>query len=61
MANTVQRDAAARKRANSLYRIGSRALDRQELQDAANWLGEAASCGHPGALFRLAVVALRAA
>ncbi|MGW2918202.1 IclR family transcriptional regulator domain-containing protein [Streptomyces angustmyceticus] len=60
LANTVQRDAAARKRANSLYRIGSRALDRQELQDAANWLGEAASCGHPGALFRLAVVALRA-
>ncbi|MFF7705395.1 IclR family transcriptional regulator domain-containing protein [Streptomyces lydicus] len=60
LANTVQRDAAARKRANSLYRIGSRALGRHELQDAANWLGEAASCGHPGALFRLAVAALRA-
>ncbi|MFI0220065.1 hypothetical protein [Streptomyces lydicus] len=60
LANTVQRDAAARKRANSPYRIGSRALGRHELQDAANWLGEAASCGHPGALFRLAVAALRA-
>ncbi|MFJ9472520.1 IclR family transcriptional regulator domain-containing protein [Streptomyces caniferus] len=60
LANTVQRDGAARERANSLYRIGSRALGRHELQDAANWLGEAASCGHPGALFRLAVVALRA-
>ncbi|MFG2097203.1 IclR family transcriptional regulator C-terminal domain-containing protein [Streptomyces sp. NPDC048612] len=60
LANTVQRDAAARTRANSLYRLGSRALDRHELQDAADWLGEAASCGHPGALFRLAVVAMRA-
>ncbi|MGW9080691.1 IclR family transcriptional regulator domain-containing protein [Streptomyces kronopolitis] len=60
LANTVQREVAARKRANSLYRIGSRALGRHELQDAANWLGEAAACGHPGALFRLAVVTLRA-
>ncbi|MEU6981869.1 IclR family transcriptional regulator C-terminal domain-containing protein [Streptomyces sp. NPDC046324] len=49
-----------RERANSLYRLGSKALARDELVAAAQWLGEAASAGHPGALFRLAVVALRA-
>ncbi|MER7957055.1 IclR family transcriptional regulator C-terminal domain-containing protein [Streptomyces sp. NPDC096030] len=49
-----------RERANSLYRLGSKALARDELVPAAQWLGEAASAGHPGALFRLAVVALRA-
>ncbi|MFM9373337.1 IclR family transcriptional regulator C-terminal domain-containing protein [Streptomyces sp. Da 82-17] len=50
----------ARRRANALYRLGSRALGRGELAAAADWLGDAAACGHPGALFRLAVVALRA-
>ncbi|MFF9016741.1 IclR family transcriptional regulator C-terminal domain-containing protein [Streptomyces sp. NPDC014870] len=49
-----------RGRANSLYRLGSKALGRDELTSAAQWLGEAAAVGHPGALFRLAVVALRA-
>ncbi|MBT2439968.1 hypothetical protein J7E93_07505 [Streptomyces sp. ISL-36] len=53
-------DAEGRERANSLYRLGSKALSRGELPTAADWLGEAASAGHPGALFRLALVALRA-
>ncbi|MEV6399211.1 IclR family transcriptional regulator C-terminal domain-containing protein [Streptomyces sp. NPDC051907] len=60
LAETVEPDRASRERANSLYRLGSQALGRNELHDAADWLGEAASCGHPGALFRLVVVALRA-
>ncbi|MDG4860019.1 IclR family transcriptional regulator C-terminal domain-containing protein [Streptomyces sp. T-3] len=59
-AETVEPDRSARQRANSLYRLGSRALARGELREAADWLGEAAAAGHPGALFRLAVVALRA-
>ncbi|MFH8254228.1 IclR family transcriptional regulator domain-containing protein [Streptomyces roseolus] len=49
-----------RERANVLYRLGSKALGRGELAAAAGWLGEAASAGHPGALFRLALVVLRA-
>ncbi|MGW8725203.1 IclR family transcriptional regulator domain-containing protein [Streptomyces sp. NPDC055808] len=53
-------DRAARERANSLFRLGSKALARDELTTAAQWLGQAASAGHPGALFRLALVALRA-
>lgn len=60
LAESLEPDRATRRRANSLYRLGSRALGRSELRDAADWLGEAASCGHPGALFRLVVVALRA-
>lgn len=48
------------ERANSLYRMGSKALGRGELAVAANWLGEAAEAGHPGAMFRMAVVTLRA-
>ncbi|MET9971527.1 hypothetical protein ABZZ80_37905, partial [Streptomyces sp. NPDC006356] len=44
---------------NSLYRIGSKALSRDELSTAADLLGSAAAAGHPGALFRLALVALR--
>ncbi|MEU8543100.1 IclR family transcriptional regulator C-terminal domain-containing protein [Streptomyces sp. NPDC048717] len=52
---------AVRKRANSLYRLGTKALQRGELLTAADWLGEAATAGHPGALFRLAVVVVRAA
>ncbi|MGW2016780.1 IclR family transcriptional regulator domain-containing protein [Streptomyces sp. NPDC001927] len=54
-------DTEARERANSHYRLGSKALGRGELATAADWLGEAASAGHPGALFRLALVVLRAA
>ena len=53
-------DVEERERANSLYRLGSKALGRGELSAAADWLGEAASAGHPGALFRLALVVLRA-
>ncbi|MFJ2400315.1 IclR family transcriptional regulator C-terminal domain-containing protein [Streptomyces xanthochromogenes] len=53
-------DREARERANSLFRLGSKALARDELTTAAEWLGHAASAGHPGAMFRLALVALRA-
>ncbi|MFE5538724.1 hypothetical protein [Streptomyces sp. NPDC056492] len=45
--------------ANSLYRLGSKALVRGELERAAECLGGAAEAGHPGALFRLAVVTAR--
>ncbi|MFE5721303.1 IclR family transcriptional regulator domain-containing protein [Streptomyces erythrochromogenes] len=48
-----------RAEANSCYVLGSRALRRGELQQAAHWLGRAADHEHPGALFRLAVVACR--
>ncbi|MFE1384252.1 IclR family transcriptional regulator C-terminal domain-containing protein [Streptomyces sp. NPDC058740] len=50
----------ARQRANSLYRLGSKALLRDELATAVDWLAAAAAAGHPGALFRLAVITLRA-
>ncbi|MFJ3902884.1 IclR family transcriptional regulator C-terminal domain-containing protein [Streptomyces sp. NPDC090025] len=53
-------DPAERAEANSHYRLGSKALDRHELATAADWLGRAASAGHPGALFRLTLVVLRA-
>ncbi|MFF0561464.1 hypothetical protein ACFYUZ_36085, partial [Streptomyces sp. NPDC004266] len=49
----------ARKKANSFYRLGSKALLRGELAPAVDWLGTAAAAGHPGALFRLAVITLR--
>ncbi|MCG8970227.1 hypothetical protein [Streptomyces sp. CL12-4] len=52
-------DVEEREEANSLYRLGSKALGRNELSTAADWLGSAAAAGHPGALFRLALVALR--
>ncbi|MFG2284005.1 hypothetical protein ACGFNQ_35635 [Streptomyces asoensis] len=52
-------DSEARQEANSLYRLGSKALGRDELSTAADMLGSAAAAGHPGALFRLALVALR--
>jgi hypothetical protein len=42
-----------------LYRLGSKALGRNELSTAADCLGLAAAAGHPGALFRLSLVALR--
>ncbi|MFC7924600.1 IclR family transcriptional regulator domain-containing protein [Streptomyces cinereoruber] len=48
-----------RERANSHYRLGSKALGRGELAAAAGWLGAAASAGHPGAMIRLALVVLR--
>ncbi|MFK8911809.1 hypothetical protein ACJA3G_32890, partial [Streptomyces sp. YS-3] len=52
--------AEERAHANSLYRLGSKALMKGELLRAAQWLGPAAEAGHPGALFRLALVAMRA-
>ncbi|MEU9298509.1 IclR family transcriptional regulator C-terminal domain-containing protein [Streptomyces sp. NPDC048266] len=52
-------DAPGRQQANSMFRLGSKALLRDELAAAADLLGVAAAAGHPGALFRLAVVALR--
>ncbi|MEU9146535.1 IclR family transcriptional regulator C-terminal domain-containing protein [Streptomyces sp. NPDC048349] len=45
--------------ANSCYRLGSKALRRDELEAAANWLGDAVEHEHPGAVFRLAVVIYR--
>ncbi|WP_406187953.1 IclR family transcriptional regulator C-terminal domain-containing protein [Streptomyces sp. NBC_01006] len=45
--------------ANSLYRLGSKALAREEMERAVECLGAAAEAGHPGALFRLAVVTAR--
>lgn len=48
-----------RAQANTLYVLGSRALRRGELRQAAYWLGRAADHEHPGALFRLAVIARR--
>ncbi|BDM74809.1 hypothetical protein HEK616_82960 (plasmid) [Streptomyces nigrescens] len=49
-----------RAHANSLYRLGSKALGRGELSPATEWLGAAAEAGHPGALFRMAALAARA-
>ncbi|MGW1376872.1 IclR family transcriptional regulator domain-containing protein [Streptomyces sp. NPDC002446] len=48
-----------RAHANSLYRLGSKALCRDELLPAAEWLGAAAESGHPGALFRMAALTAR--
>ncbi|WP_369384186.1 IclR family transcriptional regulator C-terminal domain-containing protein [Streptomyces sp. cg36] len=48
-----------RAQANALYILGSQALRRGELKQAAHWLGRAADHEHPGALFRLAVIACR--
>ncbi|MFF4104341.1 IclR family transcriptional regulator C-terminal domain-containing protein [Streptomyces sp. NPDC001903] len=45
--------------ANSLYRLGTKAMVRGELERAVECLGAAAEAGHPGALFRLAVVTAR--
>ncbi|WP_369383896.1 IclR family transcriptional regulator C-terminal domain-containing protein [Streptomyces sp. cg36] len=50
---------AQRAHANSRYRLGSKALVRGELRQAADWLGSAAAAGHPGALFRLAALTAR--
>ncbi|WP_190344862.1 IclR family transcriptional regulator C-terminal domain-containing protein [Streptomyces venezuelae] len=48
-----------RAQANAFYVLGSRALRRGELKEAAHWLGRAADQEHPGSLFRLAVIACR--
>lgn len=57
LTSSAQREA--RIHANSCYQLGSRALRRNELEDATSWLGTAAEAGHPGALFRLAAVVRR--
>ncbi|ARE79443.1 hypothetical protein B6R96_36065 (plasmid) [Streptomyces sp. Sge12] len=49
-----------REHANSMYRLGSKALARGDLLPAANLLGSAAEAGHPGALFRMAALTTRA-
>jgi hypothetical protein len=59
LSHLYELDVEARQQANSLYRLGSKALGRDELPTAADCLGSAAAAGHPGALFRLALVALR--
>ncbi|WP_405467503.1 hypothetical protein [Streptomyces canus] len=59
LSDLYELDVEARQEANSLYRLGSKALGRDELSMAADLLGSAAAAGHPGALFRLALVALR--
>ncbi|MFF2793139.1 IclR family transcriptional regulator C-terminal domain-containing protein [Streptomyces sp. NPDC058049] len=48
-----------REHANSMYRLGSKALRRGEMLRAAEWLGSAAEAGHPGALFRMAALTAR--
>ncbi|WP_229891335.1 IclR family transcriptional regulator domain-containing protein [Streptomyces lavendofoliae] len=57
----VSDDTAEEERAmaNSLYRLGTKALRRGELATAGDLLGRAGEQGHPGALFRLAVVVHR--
>ncbi|MFE2944907.1 hypothetical protein ACFXKG_38610 [Streptomyces sp. NPDC059255] len=54
-------DAEAERRAdaNSAYVIGSRALRRDELDNARAWFAVAADAEHPGAAFRSALTAAR--
>lgn len=59
LTDTYGLSAEERAHANSLYRIGSKALTRGELLRAEQWLGKASEAGHPGALFRLAALAGR--
>ncbi|MFC9817895.1 IclR family transcriptional regulator C-terminal domain-containing protein [Streptomyces virginiae] len=49
-----------REHANSMYRLGSKALARGDLLPAADLLGSAAEAGHPGGLFRMAALTRRA-
>ncbi|MFC8726419.1 hypothetical protein [Streptomyces bacillaris] len=54
-------DAEAERRAdaNSAYVIGSKALRRDELDNACTWFAVAADAEHPGAAFRSALAAAR--
>lgn len=56
-------DAEAERRAdaNSAYVIGSKALRRDELDNARTWFAVAADAEHPGAAFRSALTAARSA
>ncbi|MCX4546876.1 hypothetical protein [Streptomyces sp. NBC_01565] len=49
----------AQRHANSLYRLGSLALRRNELGVAARWLAAATRQQHPGAVLRLAAASSR--
>ncbi|MEU6215578.1 IclR family transcriptional regulator C-terminal domain-containing protein [Streptomyces sp. NPDC047023] len=57
LAHQYRLTRAERESANSHYRMGSKALARDEWDRAADCLGAAAEAGHPGALFRLAALA----
>ncbi|MFJ3913893.1 IclR family transcriptional regulator domain-containing protein [Streptomyces vinaceus] len=59
LSHLYQLSTGERALANSLYRLGSKALAREEMERAVECLGAAAEAGHPGALFRLAVVTAR--
>ncbi|MFF4647684.1 IclR family transcriptional regulator C-terminal domain-containing protein [Streptomyces sp. NPDC001389] len=59
LAHLYRLTRSERDLANSMYRLGSKALARGDLERAAECLGAAGEAGHPGALFRLAVVSAR--
>ncbi|MEU3317149.1 IclR family transcriptional regulator C-terminal domain-containing protein [Streptomyces sp. NPDC006662] len=59
LAHLYRLTRSERALANSMYRLGSKALARGDLERAAECLGAAGEAGHPGALFRLAVVSAR--
>ncbi|MFJ3505543.1 hypothetical protein [Streptomyces sp. NPDC090135] len=54
-------EAERREDANSAYVIGSKALRRDELDNARVWFAVAADAEHPGAAFRSALTAARSA
>ncbi|MFZ4279151.1 hypothetical protein [Streptomyces rhizosphaericola] len=54
-------EAARRADANSAYVIGTKALRRDELDNARAWFAAAADAEHPGAAFRSALTAARSA
>ncbi|NGO86889.1 hypothetical protein [Streptomyces sp. 196(2019)] len=54
-------EAERRADANSAYVIGSKALRRDELDNARTWFAVAADAEHPGAAFRSALTAARRA
>ncbi|TYR44816.1 hypothetical protein [Streptomyces parvus] len=54
-------EAERRAEANSAYVIGSKALRRDELDNARTWFAVAADAEHPGAAFRSALTAARRA
>ncbi|MCX4739517.1 ATP-binding protein [Streptomyces antibioticus] len=52
-------DDERRRDANSAYRLGTKALRREDLETARHWFEIASEQGHPGAAFRLTAVHLR--
>ncbi|WP_323145311.1 IclR family transcriptional regulator C-terminal domain-containing protein [Streptomyces sp. NBC_01565] len=59
LSGLAEEEAAARREANSCYRLGSKALLRGDLELAELWLRSAYAQDHPGAAFRLAVAVHR--